>query len=76
MRRKPLRFLATVLLATVLLGIHEGRIALWKDDDPEPYKIFSYGIDLLPDAARRALEKGIRVESVEELNRLLEAYLS
>lgn len=75
-KRQAAQLMTAVFLFSILLGIHDGKIALWKDDDPEPYKVFSYRADLLPDDARNALHKGIRVESKEELNRLLEAYLS
>ena len=76
MKKKQTSLFAAVLLAGILLGIHNGQIALWEGDDPQPYKTFPYSVDQLPFYARKALERGIRVESEEELNRLLEAYLS
>ena len=68
--------LCYALMATILLGVHKGKIALWKDDDPKPFKVFPYHVSMLPIEAQQALKKGIRVESMDELNRLLEAYLS
>lgn len=59
-----------------LLGIHNGQIALWQDEDPEPIKVFPYSAQMLPVADRRALEEGIRFESKEDLLRLMEDYLS
>ncbi len=69
-------FLCTAAMFGFLLGIHEGRIALWKDEDPQPYKVFPYHARMLPADDRRALEEGIRFESAEELVRMLEDYLS
>ncbi len=69
-------FLCSAVLFGFLLSVHEGRIALWKDDDPEPVKVFPYHARILPAADRRALEEGIRFESAEDLVRLLNDYLS
>ena len=65
-----------VLFLGFLLGIHNGQIALWRDEDPEPIKVFPYSAQMLPVADRRALEEGIRFESKEDLLRLMEDYLS
>ncbi len=73
---KKLSYLYCIILLGFMLGIHEGKIALWKDDDPKPIKIFPYSSQLLPVADRRALEEGIRFESTEDLKRLLTDYLS
>lgn len=68
--------LSGLLLLGFLLGIHEGKIALWYQDDPTPITVFPYSAKLLPAEDRRALEEGIRFDSPEELKRLLEDYLS
>lgn len=65
-----------VLFFGFLLGIHEGKIALWKNEDPQPVKVFPFYAKFLPSADRRALEEGIRFESVEDLQRLLTDYMS
>jgi hypothetical protein len=39
-------------------------------------EVFPYRAEMLPAADRQALEKGIRIESEDELARLLEDYLS
>lgn len=65
-----------MILFGFMLGIHEGRIALWRGEDPQPVKVFPYSAQLLPVADRRALEEGIRFESAEDLERLLADYLS
>ena len=65
-----------VLFLGFLLGIHQGRIALWKGNDPEPYKVFPYYASMLPKAERNALKKGIYLENEEQLRKLVEDYLS
>ncbi len=77
MKQKRLaRIFTAAVLTSILIGVHNGRIALWRDDDPEPFKVFPYRAFMLPDEQEEMLRKGIRVESMEELQRLLEAYLS
>jgi len=73
---KNFSVLTCTLLLGFLLGIHDGRIALWKDNNPEPVKVFPYSAYLLPPADRRALEEGIRFENLDELKRMVEDYLS
>lgn len=59
-----------------LLGIHNGRVALWKSPDPEPYRVFPCYVSTLPPEIRTALEKGIKIESEADLDRLLESLCS
>lgn len=63
------------LLMGFLLGIHDGRLALWADPDPEPVRVFSLLADALPPADRLLLQRGIRLESEQELYAALEDYL-
>lgn len=70
------RFLAAIFLAGFLIGVHDGRIALWKDGSKTPWKVFPYSVSSLPEDGQNALRKGIRVEGTDELNRLLENFLS
>lgn len=64
------------LIFTFLLGTHEGFVALWRDDAPIPAEVFPYRAESLPPADQQALKRGIRIRSEEELDRLLEDYLS
>lgn len=64
------------LLFLFILGSSDGFIALWKDSNPEPVRVFPYSIASLPEADRQALEQGIRIETETDLTRLLEDYLS
>ncbi|MBQ7801166.1 MAG: hypothetical protein IJ375_02440 [Oscillospiraceae bacterium] len=74
MRKKGHIYIA--LFFGFLLGIQNGFITLWSDGSPEPVEVFPYRAELLPEADQRALEKGIRAESSENLAKLLEDYLS
>ncbi len=74
--RKFSGILCGALMAVYLLGVHEGKIALWSGDDPEPIKVFPYRVSMLPKKERQMLKEGIEVESLDELYRLAEAYLS
>ena len=75
MKRK--KNLSTLLCASMLfsflLGIHKGRLAIWRDDDPAPCKVLPVPTALLPSDVQDLLKQGIRVESDEELSKLLEA---
>ena len=76
MKKRYLHLCAMALCFSFLVGIRDGRVAVWQDDDPEPVKILPYPVYLLPRQARDALKEGIRVESEEELYALAEKYLS
>lgn len=76
MKKRYLNLCTMALCFTFLVGIKNGRVAIWEDDDPEPIKILPYSTALLPREARQALTEGIRVESLEELYELAEKYLS
>ena len=73
---KPLTQLYFALFLVFILGVKDGRVALWKDGQPEPVKVFPCRAAMLPPEARSALEKGIRIESMEDLEELAENYLS
>ena len=74
MRRYSAFYLS--LFLAFILGIHEGRVALWEDSDREPAVVFPYPVKLLPEEDQRALKKGIRADTEQELARLLEDFLS
>ncbi len=76
MHRRSKCHAAVLLLASFLLGIHDGRLTLWREGEDHPEQIYDIREDSLPPADRLALRRGIRVESREELWMLLENYLS
>ena len=76
MKKKQLsNLLCCALLAVYLLGIHDGKIALWKGNDPEPIKVFDYSASQLPEEAQKQLEAGVPINSIRELKKLAEQYL-
>lgn len=73
---KNQRILTNLVVFGFILGIHEGRIALWKDNQSKPMKVFPYQASMLPEADQKRLEQGIHVDSLSELYQLVEDYLS
>ncbi len=74
--RKICRKLCPLLLLGFLLGASNGRLALWKEGQSEPWKVFPYPIAVLPTDTQQQLQQGIRVDNMEDLDRLLENLLS
>ena len=70
------QFLSMAIIFGFLLGVRNGYVALWKDGNPEPLKVFPYHADNLPEADRQALEKGIHLDNKLQLIQLIEDYLS
>ena len=70
----PIIYLSLIL--SFILGIHDGHLALWKENKTAPEVVFPCPVELLPEADRRALAEGIPITSERELARLLEDYLS
>ena len=76
MKKKHLsQLLCSLMLSLYLLGVHDGKIALWQGDDPEPVKVFPYSVSMLPKEAQERLEAGIPINSMAELRKLAQAYL-
>lgn len=70
------KIMCNILLLGFLLGIHEGKIALWRDGQEKPVKIFPYQASTLPEADQQLLQKGIHVDSLTQLYKMVEDYLS
>ena len=47
--------LTNILLLGFLLGIHEGKVAVWKDNQKKPAKVFPYAVSQLPEADQKRL---------------------
>lgn len=76
MKKKQLSsLLCSALLAVFLLGNHNGKIALWKGNDPHPVKVFDYNVSDLPEEAQKRLNEGVPIKSLKELRKLAEQYL-
>ncbi len=76
MMRKRVGTILSLVLLGFLVGIRDGYIALWKDGQPEPVRVFPYQARMLPEADRKQLEQGIYIEDEQKLVELLEDYLS
>ena len=74
--KKKFRCLYPALLLGFLIGSYNGRLAVWKDDDPEPYRVYPCPVYLLPKDERNALQKGIRIDTMEDVAHFLENFLS
>lgn len=69
-------FYVAVFLLGLYLGMHNGNLALWRDGNTEPEKVFPIKVALYPKIDQAALEKGIPIEDTEGLKKLLEDFLS
>lgn len=58
------------------LGLSNGNLALWKDGNVQPEKVFPYHISLFPQSDQNLIKKGIPIHSKEELSQLLDDFLS
>ena len=77
MKRNLLYQAASFLcIAGFLVGTYRGKLAVWKNDDPEPYRVYPCPVYLLPKQERAALQKGIRINNMEDLEQFLEKFLS
>ena len=73
---KQVRWLYIALFFGFLLGLSDGYITLWKDGITDPVQVFPYRAQMLPASDRQALENGIQIGTEQELQQLLEDYLS
>lgn len=60
----------------MLLGIFEGKLALFVGKSPYPNRIYDFLIRTLPQEDRKSLSEGIEIKSEEELESLLEDFMS
>ena len=67
--------LALMLILGFLLGIHDGKLALWREGVAHPEQIYDIREDTLPPADRLRLRQGIRLPDREDVWELLENYL-
>jgi hypothetical protein len=68
--------LVAILLAGYLLGIRGGHVALWKQDDPQPLRVFPWSANMMPLKIRKALERGIYVEADSDIGKLIQEMIS
>ena len=68
--------LFALLLSGLVLGLHGGKLALLDGETGKAIDLFPLRACLLPPADQESLAKGIRADSRDALERLLEDYLS
>lgn len=68
--------LALVCLAGYLLGVSRGYVAIWRDEDPQPWLITDMPVSALPPADQNALKEGISLPEDYPLTKALEDYCS
>lgn len=73
---KPTRYTYLALILAILLGSHKGFLALWRQGEDAPLRVYPLRIDTLPPADQKLLEEGIPVENEGQLAQLLEDYWS
>ena len=59
-----------------VLGVFEGRLALFKGESPYPNKVYDFYVRNLPKEDQSRLFEGILVSSESELESLLEDFMS
>lgn len=55
---------------------YEGKIAVFKDFDKNPFMVYEAYTSLLPEQDRQRLENGIKVDNSTDLQRIIEDYTS
>ena len=70
------RILPIILSMICYLGIHNGYLALFDEDQIDPLLVMPYSSKLYPESDQIALRRGIPYTNDQELSRLLEDYLS
>ncbi len=60
----------------MLLGTFEGKLALFVGESPYPNKVYDFLTRNLPEKDRESLSEGIEIKSEEELEALLEDFMS
>ncbi len=65
-----------LLLLALYLGLHQGYLALWNSDIPEPVAVFPYRAEVYPKIDQAALDSGIPVENQAHFKALMEDFLS
>ena len=65
------RFLPLLVVFGFLLGIHNGHIGIWKNQDPQPMRTIPCPIWVLSPKQRQMLQSGIPIDSMDDLENLL-----
>ena len=60
----------------IVLGVFEGKLALFKGESPYPNMVYDFFVRNLPLEDQEKLSEGIKVSSESELESLLEDFMS
>ena len=71
-----LRKILPVMALLLYLGIHDGRLALFRQGHRVPVQVYATAISSYPLKDQQALAAGIPIKNNRHLAKLLEAYLS
>lgn len=61
---------------TYILRDYNGKIALYKNSNNTPDEVFDIFTDSLPESDAKSLKRGITASTEQELQKLIESYLS
>lgn len=70
------KWLCTLLMFGFLLGAYGGKVALFREGSTKPMKVFPYDVSLLPETDQKRLENGVYADSLNELRKIVQDYLS
>ena len=59
-----------------LLSSYEGKLAVYRSQETDPFMVFQVYLHNLPEQDQKALKEGLEVEDYRELDRLIEDYTS
>ena len=65
------KVIGLVLALGFLLGVHNGRVAIWADGTREPYRIIPCPVFLLTRSQQDALAAGIRIDNMTDVEKLI-----
>ena len=68
--------LPTETVISYCLREFEGELAVFRGDDPAPYRKLEVNLNLMTDEDRELLKNGITVDSEKELKRVIEDFTS
>lgn len=73
---KPQKEETTTKISYYIVSEYNGQIAVFVNDDKTPVKIYDSYISTLPQKDQETLKEGIKVETQEELQLIIEDYTS
>ncbi len=76
MGKKPSKEETTTNISYYIVSEYNGQIAVFINDDKTPVKIYDSYVSTLPQKDQVTLKEGIKVETQEELQLIIEDYTS